>query len=128
MCGSTSSAPTLDDCRVTDPDRDGAPGIACKYRGTPDAETRTASADQQIRARTHGGAEEEGRATRGVVLLRPDPLECSAADLTRSVAPVPALHPAVLLSQEDSVGSPEYALPCAKRSGIRVAHAASQAH
>jgi hypothetical protein len=55
VCGSTSSAPTLDDCRVTDPDRDGAPGIAFKYRGTPDADTWVAHTGMVSRTHYENG-------------------------------------------------------------------------
>lgn len=39
LCNGPAEALTYDDCRVTDPDHDGAPGLAYKYRGSADAET-----------------------------------------------------------------------------------------
>jgi hypothetical protein len=40
ICNSLSDPPTFDDCRLTDPDGDGQPGLAFKYRGgAPDVDS-----------------------------------------------------------------------------------------
>lgn len=55
MCRALTEAPTFDDCRVTDPDGDGAPGLAYKYRGTADAETWVAHSATVSRSRYTSG-------------------------------------------------------------------------
>lgn len=55
VCYASGDEPSYDDCRVTDPDRDGAPGLAYKYSGSPDVESWVAHSAVVSRSRYVSG-------------------------------------------------------------------------
>jgi hypothetical protein len=91
VCNALSDEPTFDDCRVTDPDRDGNPGIAFKYRGAaPDVETWVAHTASVSRWRYVSGTIDPGGSHYGAIkndeasfLIACEPGTCGIPNISR---------------------------------------------
>lgn len=90
-CNSLSDVPTFDDCRLTDPDRDGQPGLAFKYRGpTPEVDTWVAHTATVSRWRYVSGTVDPGGAHYGAIkndeasfMIACEPGTCGLPNITR---------------------------------------------